>query len=331
MARFVILLFIVICGMSSYAFAHKGRPMFVQLDFLGDSNYRLSWRFPPSLESKDLPNVALAPNCRNVSGSVGMQVTAQQNVGSSLFHCEGHINELNLSVKYPKFNPGIPTLLRVTDLDGNVSSRFASPDQTSLLIVDKSEKDGTIASGVSSYFTQGIIHIAEGIDHLLFVACLIFIAGDLKRILVTITGFTVSHSITLGMSALGIISVPVPPVEAAIALSIVFLAYEMAGKRRDTLTWRYPVLVASTFGLLHGFGFASALGEIGLPHVEKLWALFLFNVGVEVGQILFVFCLVPLIVFLGRLKVASATRIEAGAAFVIGSIATFWTIERIFL
>ena len=131
-----------------------------------------------------------------------------------------------------------------------------------------------------TYISFGIEHILEGIDHLLFVACLIFIAGSWKRILITITGFTAAHSITLSLAALNIISIPILAVEAVIALSIVFLAREIVQQRRDILTWRYLVLVSITFGLLHGFGFASAHGDIGLPQNEIPTAFLSFNIGV---------------------------------------------------
>ena len=141
---------------------------------------------------------------------------------------------------------------------------------------------------VKTYLVFGVEHILSGMDHLLFIACLIFIAGTWRRILVTITGFTIAHSLTLTLSALELIRLPVPPIEATIALSIVFLAREIALDRRDTLTWRYPIAVSAGFGLLHGLGFASALKDIGLPQTEIPAALLAFNVGVEIGQIMFV-------------------------------------------
>ncbi len=119
------------------------------------------------------------------------------------------------------------------------------------------------------------------------------IAGTWRRILITITGFTIAHSITLALSALGLVRVPIPAVEAAIALSIVFLAVEIVRGDKTSLTYRYPIAVSSSFGLLHGFGFAAVLGETGLPQTEIPAALLFFNVGVELGQIAFVLAVVP--------------------------------------
>ena len=183
----------------------------------------------------------------------------------------------------------------------------------------------------------GILHILEGIDHLLFVACLLLIAGTGRRILITITGFTIAHSITLLLSALDVVHVPVPPVEASIALSIVFLATEIAKESRDTLTYRYLITVATLFGLLHGFGFAAVLKSIGLPQVEILTGLLFFNVGVEIGQILFVGFIMT--IFFGVQAIGnrllqstiSLAKFEKPIVYVIGSIASLWMFERIYL
>ena len=197
------------------------------------------------------------------------------------------------------------------------------------------ESSPTFASVAMTYLILGFQHIWEGIDHLLFVACLMFIARTWRRILVTITGFTIAHSITLALAALEVVSVPVPPVEATIALSIVFLAVEIAKDKRDSLTWRYPVAVSASFGLLHGFGFASALGAIGLPQTEIPAALLFFNVGVELGQIMFVATLLGLVGVLylivkmkGRRDVEWMLSLQRPVAYAIGTVAMYWTTER---
>jgi hydrogenase/urease accessory protein HupE len=173
----------------------------------------------------------------------------------------------------------------------------------------------------------------------MFVALLVLIARTGRRTLITVTGFTLAHSLTLALSTLELISLPIPAVEAAIALSIVFVATEIARKNEKTLTYRYPVLVASSFGLLHGFGFASVLREVGLPATELPTALLFFNVGVEIGQIAFV-----LIIFgvtysartAGqRLSARTETfnlsnaKTSAVTAYTVGAVASFWTLERI--
>ena len=141
-----------------------------------------------------------------------------------------------------------------------------------------------------TYLVLGVEHILLGIDHLLFVLALLLVVKGAGRVVATVTAFTVAHSITLAAATLGLVRVPGPPVEAVIALSIVFVAAEIVhgAQGRPGLTARWPWLVAFTFGLLHGFGFAGALGEIGLPQNAIPLALFFFNVGVELGQLLFV-------------------------------------------
>ncbi|MGB8330076.1 MAG: HupE/UreJ family protein [Polyangiales bacterium] len=225
-------------------------------------------------------------------------------------------------------------LVRVSRLSGEKHSLVASPAQSEVILPEV-ESFGSVAH---DYLALGVRHILEGYDHLLFVICLLLIAGTARRILVTITGFTIAHSITLALSALGMVHVPVAPVEAAIALSIVFLTLEIVRGDTNSLTYRYPIAVASSFGLLHGFGFAAVLGETGLPQTEIPAALLFFNLGVELGQIIFV-----LIVTLGYqiarmaarafadrdLSMASLRRLEKPAAYIVGSLASFWMIQRI--
>ena len=237
-------------------------------------------------------------------------------------------------------------LVRIERLDGSTEiARLAAANPSFIVQGSLTQMEVAI-----TYTQFGIEHILEGMDHLLFVACLILIAGTGRRILITISGFTIAHSITLTLAALNLVRLPIPPIEAVIALSIVFLAREIALERRDTLTWRYPIAVSASFGLLHGFGFASALGEIGLPQTEIPAALLAFNLGVEIGQLLFVcsivFCVwsvTKLVLLLGltrnsAVSADSNTRpliwlqyIEKPMAYVVGSVTIIWTIERTLL
>jgi len=184
------------------------------------------------------------------------------------------------------------------------------------------------------YTRMGIAHIWAGADHLLFLVCLIWIAGGLRRILVTITGFTLAHSVTLALSALDLVRLPVPPIEAAIALSVMFLATEIAKNNHKTLTWRYPIAVSSSFGLLHGFGFAAVLNDIGLPQTEVVTGLLFFNIGVEIGQILFAGGVVLGLRLIGRythdfrMKPKNQRFFRRGVAYAVGSFASFWLVQR---
>lgn len=190
----------------------------------------------------------------------------------------------------------------------------------------------------SSYFVLGVDHILGGIDHLLFVFALLLLIPDIRRLIWAVTAFTIAHSITLATAALGLVSLPMPPVEAVIALSIVFLAAEILSRKgdADSLMQRAPWVIAFAFGLLHGLGFASALREIGLPEVEIPLALLTFNLGVEAGQLMFVAVVCAIALIIRRLAPnLFAAQLRPGApglviaAYGIGSVAAFWTIERV--
>jgi hydrogenase/urease accessory protein HupE len=182
----------------------------------------------------------------------------------------------------------------------------------------------------SSYGQLGVEHILTGYDHVLFVVALTLLVVTLRRLLIAVTGFTLGHSLTLSLATLDVIHVPAPPIEAMIAGSIVVLAAEVAARgRRDTLIVRAPWLVTTIFGLFHGLGFAGALREIGLPHAATVPALAAFNIGVEVGQLGIVCACLLVGVLLRRLTALAPLLDVRLAAYPIGLIAAFWTIERV--
>ena len=177
---------------------------------------------------------------------------------------------------------------------------------------------------LATYLRLGIEHILTGPDHLLFVLCLLLLVPSLGKLLATVTAFTLAHSLTLGAATLGFIDLPAPPIEAMIALSIVFLAAELlrGDAGRSAITRSYPWLLAFSFGLLHGLGFAGALAEIGLPHGEIPAALFAFNIGVELGQLAFIGGVLAAIC-IGRMLVTSTpVSFHHWAAYGIGSVAS---------
>jgi hypothetical protein len=229
--------------------------------------------------------------------------------------------QTDVLVRY-ELRPGVPETHRLTATEPG----FAIPAPQGLWGV------------ASTYGALGVSHILGGIDHLLFVFVLLLLVQDRWRLLGTVTAFTLAHSLTLAAATLGWIVVPAPPVEAVIALSIMFLAAELtktegAGLR---LTERHPWIVAFSFGLLHGLGFASALKEVGLPQTEVAPALLFFNLGVEAGQLMFIGGVLLAGALLARLypqAIASVTgRGRTGARLVgygIGSLAATWAIARI--
>ena len=217
-------------------------------------------------------------------------------------------------------------LLLIQLQDGTQHSailRPGSPEFTIPLEASKLEVAG-------DYWRMGTIHILEGVDHLLFVLALIMIVNGLRSLLWAVTAFTVAHSITLAMATLGVVHVPSAPTEAIIALSIVFLAAEIIHKHNGviSISERYPWLIAFIFGLFHGLGFAGALSEIGVPQHEVPLALFMFNVGVETGQMMFIAVVVSLMYVLWKLPVKFPQSAWRLMPYSIGSLAAFWTIER---
>jgi hydrogenase/urease accessory protein HupE len=216
-------------------------------------------------------------------------------------------------------------------LDGRSWTSIVRPSQPWLEIA--ASPTGWKVAG--SYLVLGVEHILGGVDHLLFILALVLLVQGWKRLVVTVTAFTVAHSITLAAATLGFVDSPGPPVEACIALSVAFVASEIVRARQGNpgMARRWPWLVAFAFGLLHGFGFAGALREVGLPPNAIPLALAFFNIGVELGQIIFIAFVLGLVAVGG--KVAQRIRVPRPAwawivpPYAIGGVAAFWVIQRI--
>jgi len=218
-------------------------------------------------------------------------------------------------------------LFRLELLSGISHSILLSPTNSSYHI----PKDDSSWQIVQTYTWLGITHILIGFDHLLFVFALLLIVKNMRRLLWTVTAFTLAHSLTMAVSTLGIAHIPQAPVEAIIALSILFLAMEIMHEKQGKvgLTSLYPWLIAFIFGLLHGFGFAGALAEIGLPQQAVTLALVFFNIGVELGQLVFVATVVLMVVILQRLTYpALLDKLQTAVVYMIGGVSAFWLIER---
>jgi hydrogenase/urease accessory protein HupE len=218
-------------------------------------------------------------------------------------------------------------LVRIEWRDGSVHTERLTPTQPSFLVTGAA----SLWQIASTYLGLGVEHILLGIDHLLFVLALLIIVRAWRTLVATITAFTVAHSITLAAATLGYVHAPQQPVEAVIALSILFLATEIIHNRQGYpgLAQRRPWLVAFVFGLLHGFGFAGALAEVGLPEHAIPLALLFFNIGVEIGQLLFVAAVIALHRVWMRLEVRPMRWAQALPVYAIGSVAAYWTIERV--
>ncbi len=217
-------------------------------------------------------------------------------------------------------------LLRFRDYRGKEHIRILDNQEPVFTV---SAENSTVLNIISYYFRLGVMHILTGSDHLLFVLGLLLLIQGFWRLIKTITAFTLAHSVTLAAAILGYVHVPSTPVEAVIALSIVFLACELLRRNPDSMTLKTPWLIAAVFGLVHGLGFAGGLTEIGLPEREIPMALLMFNLGVEVGQLSFIMIVVCLLSILRWVKLEWDPILEKATSYAIGSIGALWLIERV--
>ncbi|WP_164658480.1 HupE/UreJ family protein [Tropicibacter sp. Alg240-R139] len=296
-----------------------------ELRALGDNAYRLASKVPPLLAAA-ITTPVLPSHC-GFDGSPG-GVRGADTV-TFTFSCSGPLTASD-EIHLPWQRDGV--MLTAIWEDGSQVTEFLPREgQTIVVSLDVFKaSSGGWARAAWRYLVLGFEHILLGLDHLLFVLALLIMTDTTWRLVKTITGFTIAHSITLGLATLGFLSIPGGPVEAAIALSIVFLCAEIIYARRGHpgLTYRFPWMVAFGFGLLHGLGFAGALSEIGLPPGEVPVALLFFNVGVELGQLAFVLCILVLLKSAMCLSKVWAARVRIAIVYVVGCVAAFWFVER---
>lgn len=306
------------------SWAHEIRPAYLQIVQIDGNTYHVYWKVPRMGDK--VPKIhPIFPE-----GFVVENLGSSKQVSASAVYSYKISSENPLQgqiIKIDGLNKTlIDALVTVEYLNGEKVTFMLQADNDSKVIPGKS----STLDVIKTYTVLGFEHILLGIDHLLFVLALILITKGKWKIIKTITAFTLAHSITLSLAALGYVNFPSAPVEAVIALSIVFLAVELLNviKGRQTLTSKKPWLIAFTFGLLHGFGFAGALTAIGLPQQDIPYALGFFNVGVELGQLAFVFVVLIILKVLSYKKDWSKT-LKKIPAYAIGSLASFWMIERI--
>lgn len=303
--------------MAANAAAHEARPVAISISEQDGGLYAVDVRAPSSIAADNRPALTWPADCSNVA--------------ARLMRCETPLAGRVVEVTWPLYNPSVTALLRFQPLEGATRTAVLPPDESAWTIPERTTASGVIAS----YSLLGVEHILGGPDHLLFVAGLLLIAGSLRRIVIAVSGFTLAHSVTLSLAALGFIHVPIPPTEAAIALSILFLAREAMVHDNQSVAYRFPVLVSVTFGLLHGLGFAAALGETGLPDREIPLALLFFNIGVEIGQLAFIAAVLALVAIGRRLLAAGGVIAWAdrygrvAASYLIGVPAAFWLLQRL--
>lgn len=313
----------------SNATADEARPVYVEVNQLSQSEYLLKWKIPPVMDSGKEPGIKLDhESCRGDSGSTGNRPMGL--LGRQHYVCDQANPAFTVHLNYLGSNPGLTSLVVYKSLTGETAQVFSGPEVTIISL----PLDASSAEVAHQYLMAGTEHILKGYDHLLFVLCLIIIAGGFKRLLLTVTGFTLAHSITLSLATLNIFRVRTELVEILIALSILLLAVEIIrhhrGREQKSFTWRYPVSVSSGFGLLHGFGFAVVLQELGLPQSMKVEALLFFNIGVEIGQIIFI----GGVIFIGLLTrgIPAIKKKERAivdlTVYSIGICSAYWLFDR---
>jgi len=329
--RLLSLLFILglVLGISTSSYGHALQPGYLELKLIEPDNYSVLWK-KPAVNGKPMNISAILPaHCDKRS--------VEQNLwdGSAYFsywtaNCPEGLEGGIIEIKGLDLT-ATDVLIRFGFIDGRTETRRLTPGNSSFTVP-------TIPSSfevVKTYLTLGFQHILSGIDHLMFVLALLLLVKGKRRLIITVTAFTLAHSLTLAAATLGFINLPGPPIEATIALSIMFIASEIMHNRRGVrgLTERYPWVVAFIFGLLHGLGFAGALAQVGIPETAIPTALLFFNIGVELGQLFFIagaFIVISTIHKLIRSgNITLPPLATALPVYVIGSMSAFWVIQRL--
>jgi hypothetical protein len=307
------------------SYADEFRPALLEITERDDGWVDVSWKVP-LLQDKPVAVSPVLPEFLKPVGPGSSNRVLGAQVDYATYHTDGRV--LNGSTITIDGLAAIPmdVMLRVALRDGSEHTAMLRSGNVSFTIPEQA----TRTELAISYWQMGTIHILEGVDHLLFLLTLLLIVNGIWPLLKTVTAFTLAHSITLALATLDIVHIPPAPTEAVISLSIVLLAVEVVHKNQGQLTMseRMPWLVAFTFGLVHGLGFAGALAEIGVPHNDVPLALLMFNVGVETGQVMFVIAVSLLLAGLHRIHNHSALTLARATPYAIGGIAAFWTIER---
>jgi hydrogenase/urease accessory protein HupE len=305
--------------------AHELQPGYLELREAAAGRYEVLWKLP-SVGGERMRIAPVFPDdCRQLGEARTERVDTAW-VSSTRIECGTPLAGRTIAIEgLEAFATDV--LLRAQHAEGVVETHVIKPIQPSVTL--RPAGDGR--RGIGTYLYLGIEHILLGVDHLLFVLGLLLIVRDRWMLLKTVTAFTLAHSITLAVATFGVAQVSGPPLNAAIALSILFLGPEIARTWRGetSFTIRHPWVVAFAFGLLHGFGFASGLAALGLPQGEIPLALLLFNIGVEIGQLAFVAVVILLERSFRILEIRWPELVERLPGYLVGTLGAFWTMQRI--
>ena len=324
----VALRFLIVCAClfpTPQAFAHEVRPSYLDLREEAPGSFDVLFKTPMRGDARLALDVSfsgpvkiVAPVISRMTDNAMVQswrLSAIEPLAGQVVRIEGLTSTMT------------DTLVRIEFIDGGEWVGRLTPSAPQATIPARQGRWKVAAT----FFNLGVEHILLGIDHLLFVLALILIAPNTRQLILAITSFTVAHSITLAAATLGFVNVPPPPIEATVALSIAFVAAEIIRAREGKagIAARAPWVVAFAFGLLHGFGFAGALSEVGLPAGNIPVALLFFNVGVEIGQLLFVAVVLGLAALFQLSRHPLPRWATLAPPYLIGSLAMFWVIQRV--
>ncbi len=327
-----ILIFVLLAVLAPVVFAHEVRPAYLELRQNGAEAYDALWKVPGQGDLRLGLYVELPATCTNITEPRG---TAAKSAYTERWtvKCAGGLSGGTIRIAGLRAT-AVDVLVRLERLDGTTQVARLTPSSPSFVVAAAANAVGV----ARTYTVLGIEHILSGIDHLLFVLALIIITQGGWKLVKTVTAFTVSHSITLTLATLGYVHIPQRPVEAVIALSIVFVAAEILRGRQGYvgIAARAPWVVALIFGLMHGLGFASGLKDAGLPDGHIPTALLFFSIGVEAGHFLFIgFVLALTAVMLRAVSKLTPINQQRSAIlqlvppYAIGTVAMFWVIQRI--
>jgi hydrogenase/urease accessory protein HupE len=313
-----LLVFTALTGWAGEARAHPLAPALLQLRETSAGRVDVLWRLPRARPPGGAPLVRLPDRCRRVTEGSVATVATYTEVRWTV-DC-GDAGIAGAEVEVTGLVAPLSVVVRAVLADGYASDGIVTAGEPRFVVAAAPSPLGV---GLR-YFRLGVVHIAVGPDHLLFILGLLLLTRTWRRMAVTVTAFTVGHSVTLALAALGLVKLPAGPIELAIALSVLWVAVQVARNTRDHLETQRPWLIAGCFGLLHGLGFAGALAEVGLPRGALVSALLAFNLGIEAGQLAFVLALLGLGAIGRQLFASSPAWVARGPVYAMGTLAAYW-------
>ncbi|WP_323799246.1 HupE/UreJ family protein [Parasphingorhabdus sp.] len=305
--------------------ADELRPAYIEMTEQAPGQWSLLWKASANSRLGQTGEIIIPDNCK-IEGEQQREYAGSNILTRLALRCDGSVQGNSIGLKGLELST-TDALVRIAPIDSAMQTLRLTPDQPTATLA----KPSVISNVAATYTILGVEHILLGFDHLFFVLALVLLLKGGWLVAKTVTAFTIAHSLTLVGSTLGLLSLPPQPVEAVIALSIIFLAIEVVKAKPDEirLSERFPWIVAFLFGLLHGFGFAGALAEIGLPEGDVPLALLTFNLGVEIGQLVIVAVALTALHAIRKFQGLWLQPTKTAMAYGIGIISTYWFIERV--